>query len=81
MIIRSHMRITRPKVMSRYLLMIAAMISVPPVLPFHEKAVPTPKPQKEAPMTHAIKGWSCSKVISLENCWTIETKVVSVRTP
>ena len=31
---------------------------VPPVLPLAEKATPMPPPQKDAPMTHAIKGWS-----------------------
>ena len=51
------MSTTLPNVMSRYLLMMAAIISVPPVLPFAEKATPIP-PQKDAPMTHAIKGWS-----------------------
>ena len=43
---------TLPKVMSRYLLMTAAIISVPPVLPLAEKAMPMPLPQKEAPNTH-----------------------------
>ena len=58
MIIKSHISITFPKVMSLYLLMIAAMISVPPVLPFDEKAMPMPLPQKEAPITQAMNGWS-----------------------
>ena len=49
------MSTTLPNVMSRYLLMMAAIISVPPVLPFAEKATPIPPPQKDAPMTHAIK--------------------------
>ncbi len=48
---------TLPKVISRYLLMIAAMMSVPPVLPLAQKATPIPPPQNDAPMTHA-KGWS-----------------------
>ena len=50
------MSTTLPNVMSRYLLMMAAIISVPPVLPLAEKATPMPPPQKDAPMTHAIKG-------------------------
>ena len=41
------MSTTLPNVMSRYLLMMAAIISVPPVLPFAEKATPIPPPQKE----------------------------------
>ena len=49
------MSTTLPNVMSRYLLMMAAIISVPPVLPLAEKATPMPPPQKDAPMTHAIK--------------------------
>ena len=40
------MSTTLPNVMSRYLLMMAAIISVPPVLPFAEKATPIPPPQK-----------------------------------
>ena len=35
---------------------IDAMISVPPVLPLEEKAMPMPPPQRDAPMTHAMKG-------------------------
>ena len=35
------MSTTLPNVMSRYLLMMAAIISVPPVLPFAEKATPS----------------------------------------
>ena len=61
MIIISVIRITRPKVISLYLFIIAAMISVPPELPLAEKAIPIPLPQKEAPMTQAINGWSCNK--------------------
>ena len=45
-----------PNVMFRSLLMMAAIISVPPVLPLAEKATPMPPPQKDAPMTHANKG-------------------------
>jgi len=44
--------------MSLYLLMMAAIMSVPPVLPLDEKATPIPPPQNEAPMTHAMNGWS-----------------------
>ena len=55
MIIISQISTTLPNVMSRYLLMMAAIISVPPVLPLAEKATPMPPPQKDAPMTHAIK--------------------------
>ena len=47
---------TRPNDISRYLLTIAAIISVPPVLHFAEKATPIPPPKNEAPNTHAIKG-------------------------
>lgn len=46
--IRSHINMTLPSVMSRYLLITAAMMSVPPVLPLLEKAMPMPLPQKEA---------------------------------
>ena len=74
----SHIRITLPSVMSRYLLIIAAMISVPPVLPFAENATPIPPPQKDAPSTHAMKGWS---LISepFTKCWKIG--VANVSTP
>ena len=37
MMIRSHINMTLPSVMSRYLLITAAMMSVPPVLPLLEK--------------------------------------------
>ena len=60
--------------------MIAAIISVPPVLPFEEKAIPIPLPQKEAPSTHAINGWSCNKCISAVNFWISDRKKVSVNT-
>ena len=56
MIIISVIRMTRPKVISLYLFIIAAMISVPPELPLAEKAIPIPLPQKEAPITQAING-------------------------
>ena len=49
---RSHISMTRPSVISLYLFTMAAMMSVPPVLPLYDKANPTPVPQKEAPMTH-----------------------------
>ena len=58
MIITSQIKMTLPNVMSRYLLIIAAIISVPPVLPLAENATPIPAPQKEAPSTHDMKGWS-----------------------
>ena len=56
--IMSQISTTLPSVISRYLFMIAAMISVPPVLPLAEKATPIQPPQNDAPMTHAMKGWS-----------------------
>ena len=58
MIIKSQIWITLPSDMSRYLLTTAAMMSVPPVLPLAEKAMPIPPPQKNAPNTHDMKGWS-----------------------
>ena len=54
----SQIKMTLPKVISRYLLTIAAIISVPPVLPLAENATPIPAQQKEAPSTHDMKGWS-----------------------
>lgn len=56
MIITSHIRITLPREMSRYLLTIAAMMSVPPVEPFEARPSPTPEPQNTAPMMEAMKG-------------------------
>ena len=41
--------------MSLYLLMMAAIMSVPPVLPLDEKATPIPPPQNEAPMTDTCR--------------------------
>ena len=80
MIIRSQISITRPSVMSRYLLMMAAMISVPPVLPLEEKAMPMPPPQRDAPMTHAMKGWSCSNTTPSASFCITDRKNVSVNT-
>ena len=80
MMIRSQNSMTRPSVMSLYLLMIAAIISVPPVLPFEEKAMPMPPPQKDAPMTHAMKGWSFSRWTPSVSCWMIGRKEVRVKT-
>ena len=54
----SQIKMTLPKVISRYLFTKAAMISVPPVLQLAENATPMPTPQKEAPSTHDMKGWS-----------------------
>ena len=61
----SQSKITRPKEISRYLLTMAATMSVPPVLPLNDRPNPTPLPQKMAPMILAMKGWSCSRCISL----------------
>ena len=77
---RSQISITRPNVMSLYLLMIAAIISVPPVLPLEEKAMPMPPPQKDAPMTHAMKGWSCRRTTPSVSFWIMERKKVRVNT-
>ncbi len=52
---------TRPKDMSRYLLTIAATISVPPVEPLNDSPSPIPEPQKMAPMMLAMKGWSAKR--------------------
>ena len=60
----SQSSMTRPKEMSRYLLTMAATMSVPPVLPLNESPSPTPLPQKIAPIILAIKGWSWSRCIS-----------------
>ena len=60
MMIISQNIIIRPKLTSLYLLTIAAIISVPPVLPFAVKAKPIPLPQKIAPRIQAINGWSCN---------------------
>ena len=65
---------------SLYLLMIAAIISVPPVLPFEEKAMPIPPPQKDAPMTQALKGWSCNHRTPSVSCWMTGRKNVRVKT-
>ena len=78
--IRSQINMTRPSVMSRYLLITAAMMSVPPVLPLLEKAMPMPLPQKEAPMTQAMKGWSCRRTTPSVSFWIMERKKVRVNT-
>ena len=52
----SRIIMTRPRVMSLYLLIMAATMSVPPALPLDEKAIPSPVPQMEAPKTQAMKG-------------------------
>ena len=48
---------TLPKEMSRYLLTMAATISVPPVEPPAEKPSPIPHPQNTAPKNAAQSGW------------------------
>ena len=53
----------RPNEISRYLLIIAATISVPPEDPLYDSARPIPDPQKIAPISAAMKGWSANK------CW------------
>ena len=50
------MRMMVPNVISRYLLTMAAMMSVPPILPFDDKAKPTPAPHSEPPRMVAING-------------------------
>ena len=67
--------------MSLYLLMMAAIMSVPPVLPLDEKATPIPPPQNEAPMTHAMNGWSWSRLIPVAIFWITDKKKVKVNTP
>lgn len=47
--------IIRPSVTSLYLLIIHAMISVPPVLPLLQNTMPMPKPKRPAPITQAMK--------------------------
>ena len=61
MMMTSQMRITRPNDTSRYLLTIAAIMSVPPVEPLLESPSPTPQPQNTEPMMAAMNGWSASK--------------------
>ena len=46
----------RPIDMFLYLLIIAPMISVPPVLPLAEKTSPKPEPHRQAPMIIDING-------------------------
>jgi hypothetical protein len=46
--------IIRPNVTSLYLLIIQAMISVPPVLPLLQNTMPMPKPNNPAPTTQAM---------------------------
>lgn len=41
-----------------YLLIIAPIISVPPVLPFAVKTSPKPAPQRQPPIIIDMKGWS-----------------------
>ena len=55
-------------------------MSVPPVLPLLEKAMPMPLPQKEAPMTQAMKGWSCRRTTPSVSFWIMERKKVRVNT-
>ena len=64
MMMISQIRMTRPSEMSRYLLMMAATMSVPPVEPLLESPSPTPQPQKAAPITAAMNGWSLSRWVS-----------------
>lgn len=77
----SQISMTLPKVMSRYLLMMAAMTSVPPVLPLAQNATPIPPPQNDAPMTHAMKGWSRRRETPDASCWITDRKKVRVNTP
>ena len=51
----SQIMIMRPKVTSLYLLTIAAMISVPPVLPLQLNTTPKPIPHIAAPIRQAMK--------------------------
>ena len=62
------------------MLTIAAMISVPPVLPFDAKATPIPPPQKIAPRIQAIKGWFCNSWSPAVNCCITERKNVRTKT-
>lgn len=55
MMTTSQIMIMRPKVTSLYLLTIAAMISVPPVLPLQLNTTPKPIPHIAAPIRQAMK--------------------------
>ncbi len=61
MIRKSQYKIDLPKDISLYLFIMAAIISVPPVLPLWVKTIPIPAPQSIPPMMHDING---SPVIS-----------------
>ena len=74
----SQINITRPSDISRYLFTIAAMISVPPVLPLADSPSPTPVPQKAAPMTLAMNGWLWSNATPRRFC--VASDVRNVRT-
>ena len=55
MIITSQSITIRPNVTSLYLCMIAAIISVPPVLPLQLNTIPRPAPHMTAPIIQAMK--------------------------
>ena len=50
-----------PNEMFQYLLIMAATVSLPPVEPLAESPSPALLPMKNAPITVAMKGWSCSR--------------------
>ena len=52
---KSQAIIMRPSVTSLYLWMMAAMMSVPPVLPLQLNTIPSPAPHIAAPIRQAMK--------------------------
>ena len=70
----------RPIDMSLYLLTIAPIISVPPVLPLAEKTKPRPAPHKQPPMMIDING-SSLMIGSVNNISNSDKEADSENTP
>ena len=67
MIIKSQNNKARPIEIFLYLLTIAPIISVPPVLPLAENTSPNPEPHRNAPMIIDINGWLCNRGLPANN--------------
>ena len=75
--VRSTTRNTRPKDMLRYLLMMAATISVPPVEPLKASPKPIPLPMNTPPMMEVMKGSPSNRWMLSRCSWKTAESAVS----
>ena len=66
---RSHIRMTRPSEMSRYLLTMAAITSDPPVDALYCRATPIVTPMMTPPTTQARKVWPANGTCPSNTFW------------